>query len=929
MKEGSAIEGTVVAHYRILSRIGSGGMGEVYLARDTNLERSVALKILPRDISLNKERVARFVQEAKTASGLNHPNIITIHEVGQAGEVMYIATEFIEGETLRAYMNTSSLTVSEALDIAIQVASALAAAHEAGVVHRDIKPENLMIRRDGIVKVLDFGVAKLTDAHAVDRDAQTINLVQTAPGTLLGTAAYMSPEQARGREMDGRTDVWSLGVVLYEMVAGQIPFEHETASDVIAAILKTEPPPLSAVVEDVPLELERITGKALEKNQDERYQGIKDMVVDLRRLKKQLDFESELQSLNSGRISAIGGIKHSSGTYVPRAGSGSLHRSTVTQAEHATSSAEYLVSNIKKHKLSALAILSLLILGLAAGTYGLYRVASHSQAPGLHVMNVARFTATGKAIHAAISPDGNYVAHVSEDAGQQSVWIGQVAAASQVQIIPATTVRYEGLTFNQDGNFLFYVMSDKDNPRGALYQIPALGGAARKVLSDIQSPVGISADGKRFAFVRYASPKENSLIVSNADGSDEKKITTRTSPDFISTVAPSWSPDGTVIAYVYQNTSGGYYENVFGVRVADGVEAPITNQRWWNVGQTDWLSDGTGLVTSATEEAGSMAQVWYLPYKVGNARRLTSDLNGYADVNLTRDSTTLVSVRSDRLVNLWSIADMDFSKARQVTSGFERDDGMRGLSWTPDGRIVYRSVAGGEPNVWLMKADGTEQKQLTVNSSQNFDPVVSPDGRSIVWAARRTANTNLWRMDVDGGGAKQITNGVGEYFPSFIPDGKTILYTAYDPPSGFWSIWKVSAEGGTPTRLTDKESAISVVSPDGQTFACNYQDQAGGAYKIAIIPIGGGQPVKLFDIPGSFGRSLQWSSDGRAITYVNTHAGISNLWSQSVAGGSPRQLTDFKEQRIYGFAWSRDGKQLAISRGVVNNDVVLIKDFRP
>jgi Tol biopolymer transport system component len=643
-------------------------------------------------------------------------------------------------------------------------------------------------------------------------------------------------------------------------------------------------------------------------------------------LKKQLDFESELESLSSGRIS---GIKHSSGTFVPRAGSGSLQRTTITQPQNATSSAEYLVSNIKKHKISVLLVLGVLLLGLAAGVYGVYRIASRSKAPAFQVMNVTRFTATGKAVHAAISPDGNYVAHVSDDAGQQSVWMGQVAAAGQVQIVSPAPVRYEGLTFNRDGNFLYYVQSDKDTPRGALYQIPALGGSARKVLSDIQGPVGISPDGKRFAFVRYASPKENSLIVVNADGSDEKKIATRTSPDFISTVAPAWSPDGNMVAYVYQNTSGGYYENLISVRLADGVETPITSQHWWNVGQAQWLSDGTGLVASATEEAGSMAQIWYVPYKGGDAKRLTNDLNGYADVNLTRDSKMLVAVRSDRLVNLWSISDMDMTKARQVTSGVERDDGMRGISWTPDGRIAYRSVAGGEPNVWIMKADGSEQKQLTVNTTQNFDPTVSPDGRYLVWGARRTANTNLWRMDLDGGNPKQITNGVGEYLPSFTPEGKWILYTAYDPVSGFWSIWKISSDGGTPSRLTEKESAVSIVSPDGQSFACNYQDQPGAPYKIAIIPIGGGQPTKLFDIPGSFGRSLQWSTDGRSLTYVETQGGVSNLWSQNLSGGPPHQLTDFKEQRIFNFAWSRDGKQLAISRGVVNTDVVLIKDFRP
>jgi Tol biopolymer transport system component len=473
------------------------------------------------------------------------------------------------------------------------------------------------------------------------------------------------------------------------------------------------------------------------------------------------------------------------------------------------------------------------------------------------------------------------------------------------------------------------VQSDKDNPTGALFHVPVLGGVPRKILSDIQSPVTISPDAKQLGFVRYSSTKENSLVITNLDGGEVKRIATRTSPDFISSMPPAWSPNGSQIAYVYQNTSGGYYENVISVRVADGVEAPVTNQRWWQVGQIDWLFDGSGLIASATEDAGSLAQLWYLPYGGGDAKRLTSDLNGYTDVNLTRDSKTLAAVRSDRLVNVWLLAGLEADKARQITSGFGRDDGMRGLAWTPDGRIVYRSVAGGEPNVWIMKPDGSEQRQLTINSSQNFDPTVSPDGRFLVWGARYTGNTNLWRMDLEGGNPKQITRGVGEYFPDYTPDGKWILYTAYDPVSSVWSIYKVAEDGGTPVRLTEKESAISSVSPDGQFFACNYQDQGGVSYKIAIIPIGGGPPARIFDTPGSFGRTIHWTNDGRSLVYVVTQEGISNIWEQNSTGGSPKQLTDFKDQRIYGFAWSRDGKQLAISRGVVNSDVVLIRDFRP
>jgi Tol biopolymer transport system component len=605
-------------------------------------------------------------------------------------------------------------------------------------------------------------------------------------------------------------------------------------------------------------------------------------------------------------------------------------RTTTFPATHTTSSAEYIVSNIKRHKSYALVGLALFVVAIFATGYGLYRLASRTRAPGaLQTLKVTRFTATGKAIHAAISPDGKYVAHVADEAGLQSIWIGQVAAASQAQIIPPAAAHFRGLSFSRDGEFLYYVAADWDNEKGALFQVPVLGGPPRKLLTDIQSPITFSPDGKHLAFVRYASPKENVLIVSNFDGSEARELAKHSSPDFFSTMAPAWSPDGSLIACVYQNTSGGYYESVVGVSVADGTEAPITPQRWWQVGQVAWLADGKGLIASATEEAGSLPQLWYLPYKGGAAKRITNDLNGYVDVSLTADSKTLVSVRSDRLVNVWLATGSDPGTPKQITSGTERDDGMRGLSWTPDGKLVYRSVAGGEPNVWIMAVDGTGQRQLSINTSQNFDPVVSPDGRFVVWGSRRTGNTNLWRMDIDGGNPKQLTTGAGDYFPDYSPDGKWILYTAYDPVSSFWSVWKVAADGGTPVRITDKESALPSVSPDGKVFACNYEDVAGAGYKIAIIAFEGGPPVKMFDIPGSFGRTIHWTPDGRALTYVDTRGGVSNIWLQNSAGGVPKQLTDFKDQRIFGFAWSREGKQLAISRGVVNSDVMLLRDFRP
>src|SRR2546428_6849755 len=289
--------GTRLGRYEIRSKIGEGGMGELYLAQDTNLDRKVALKILPADVAAHQDRMKRFVQEAKTASALNHPNIITIHEIDQTDSVHFIATEFIDGETLRQRMRNAPMKLSDVLDVSAQIASALSAAHAVGIVHRDVKPENVMLRRDGIVKVLDFGLAKLTERvppDSVDTEAPTS--VKTDPGTVVGTAIYMSPEQARGLQVDARTDIFSLGVVVYEMVAGRLPFEGSTSNEVLASMLsEKESQPLARYSREAPVELERIVSKGLRKEREQRYQTTKDLLLDLQSLKQQLDFEARLE----------------------------------------------------------------------------------------------------------------------------------------------------------------------------------------------------------------------------------------------------------------------------------------------------------------------------------------------------------------------------------------------------------------------------------------------------------------------------------------------------------------------------------------------------------------------------------------------------------------------------------------------------------
>jgi serine/threonine protein kinase/tetratricopeptide (TPR) repeat protein len=358
-----------ISHYRILAKLGAGGMGVVYLAEDMKLGRKVAIKVLSHEFTTNRDRLHRFEQEASAASNLNHPNILTIHEVGVDDGRHYIATEFIDGSTLRRKAAAQHLEIPEILDIAVQVASALEEAHSAGIVHRDIKPDNIMVRRNGYVKVLDFGLAKLTetvDRSPSDAEASTRVLVQTDAGVVMGTSHYMSPEQARGKPVDARSDIWSLGVVIYEMVAGRTPFEGETSTDVIVAITQKEPPPLARFAPNVPAELEWIVMKALRKDRDERYQTTKELLTDLRRLKQRLEFETELErsagpdSATRSRISA---------PTLPTTPEHAV-RTEVKTISH-VSSAEYIANGIKRHKIAA--VVALLLIVASASAFYFYR----------------------------------------------------------------------------------------------------------------------------------------------------------------------------------------------------------------------------------------------------------------------------------------------------------------------------------------------------------------------------------------------------------------------------------------------------------------------------------------------------------------------------------------------------------------------------
>ncbi len=906
----SIAAGTKLGRYEIRAKIGEGGMGEVYLAEDTQLHRKVALKILPTEVAANRDRMRRFNQEATSAAALNHPNIAHIYEIGEADGVHFIAMEFIDGVTLRLRLKRG-MRLGDALDVTTQIASALAAAHRAGIIHRDLKPENAMLTAEGYVKVLDFGLAKLTEHPAANSAAST--LINTDPGMIIGTAQYMSPEQARGLDMDARTDIWSLGVVLYEMITGRTPFEGATKSDMIASILEREPRPLTSHSPDLPTELWRIVKKALRKDQEERYQTIKDLGLDVKNLRREMELEAELEysaqptlisgTATSGRRSALSGAAPAT-----------------IEGSHPASSAEYIASEIKRHKTGFLVAFGVIVLALAVLGFGIYKYVSRLSAPSAP-MKLTRLTTNGKAGFSAISPDGRYVIHTVRDAGGESLWMRQVATLSSVQIVPPSDKWFMGATFSPDGNYIYYVAGEKGSEISSLFQIAVLGGAPKKLIDDLATPITISPDGKQAAFIRSDISKgEDSLIIASLDGAGERKLVTRKPPNYFVTYegAPAWSPDGKSIVYAsYIQGKGNLYQtNVFGVNIADGTEKALpSSQKWDWIDCLAWLRDGSGLLINAIELGGQSSQIWQLS-SGGEARRITNDLNNYSGIDLTADSNTLVTSQFNRTSNIWIAPGGDSSRARQITSGTTN---YRSLESTPDGKLVFELGS----DIWTIEADGSGQKQLTFEGRNNRMPSVCASGY-IVYSSNRQGGRRIWRMNLDGSNQKQLTSGDMENFPNCSPDGKWVIYA--NGSSGVQTVWKVPIDGGNAVQLTDRFSGRPIISPDGKLIAIKYvNDPSSRKIVMALIPFEGGEPVKLLDISGFF---VHWSHDGRALQYIDSRGGSSNLWSQPIDGGPPKQLTDFKGDTLFSFAWSTDGKQLAVSRGVDAEDVVLINNFR-
>ncbi|MDQ4122787.1 MAG: protein kinase [Acidobacteriota bacterium] len=928
--------GKKIGRYEIRKKIAAGGMGEVYLAHDEQLDRSIALKILSGEFSLDESRRIRFRQEARAASALNHPNIITIYEIGETDEGTFLATEFIEGETLRDYLKRHPFSLARALKVAEQVANALAAAHAAGIVHRDIKPENIMIRQDQIVKILDFGLAKPVLRNA-DGSIRSGEFAQTTPGIVVGSVRYMSPEQARGLAIDERTDIWSLGVVLYEMLTGRQPFNGETASDTLAAVIYKEPEPLAQFLPNAPAELQRIVRKALRKEPEERYQNIKDFALDLKNLLYEI--EHEISAENKTQPLPAFFVDNTSAPNRIHQTSSTNHPTQVSVAPVA-SSAEYLVTQVKTHKWQTIVASIGIIVLLSAISFGFYRWMKveplAAAVPRFEKTQISRVSTDGKAIMPAISPDGKYVAYLSGDMGSRSLVVRQVATDSVVTIGQPNPYMYRGITFTPDGNYIYYVQLTGDNSLGTLYQVPTLGGTPKKLIEDVDTGVSFSPDGKRLAFIRHV-PKEHNdwVITANSDGTNVQQLAAskNTEFNFFLRVSPQWSPDGSKILVAGGKIEGGEADGMqLGeISVADGKFNVFNPKKWKHIVDYTWVKDGSAILLTAKNSEEGTTQIWRFGYPNGELHPITNDLNNYGRIGLSADSASLVTLKNDVVSNLWSYLPQT-KELVQISSENRGADGESGLVETGNGKLLFTRFDDKAVNLWTTGTDGSNLQRLTNEARFNGHPVVSPDGRFIIFCSNRSGGARIWRMDADGGRAVPLTEenpNIGNYEPQITPDGKTVIFIRESKQEGNPVLMKVSVDGGTPTPILHEDKTVIMyprLSPDGKHLAFITFDPTTYKKSIRITEFDGeriGKTEREFDynLMNSFG----WSPDSKSLTYLSVE-GIPNLWRLPLDGSKPQPLTDFKSGRIFNYTWSRDGKRLFLSRGIVSNDLVLIRD---
>ena len=909
-------------------------MGEVYLAQDTKLDRKVALKVLPAELATHGDRMRRFVQEAKAAAALNHPNIAHVYDIGESDGIHFIAMEFVEGHTLRTLIHSKQTDLSKLLRYLQHAAEGLAKAHAAGIVHRDLKPDNIMITREGHAKILDFGLAKLIEQrshplveHPVESEIATAVFQQhSTPGAILGTVGYMSPEQAQGKtaEIDHRTDIFSFGCILYEAITRHKAFEGKDAIDSLNKIIREPAAPISTFNPTAPNDLQRIVRRCLAKDAEERYQTIKDVAIEIKEVRRDLQKAPGIDT-TAGTVTTA--IREAVSTHTASTSS------SLSPTSH-PSSAEYIVAQVSRHKTVVAILLALIVVGLIGGGYAIYRLAK-PDLPEIVSMGgqmTAQRLVTGEPYVsvASISPDGKYAAYAVSKNSTVSLHVRQVSTGGDREIVaPIADGDIDATVFSPDGEVVYYTLYHRAlDPLGTLYQVPVIGGREpKKIIENLSNIISFAPDGKRFVFRREDSKSDESmLMIGSLEGGEPRLLAKRSGKETFFGV-PAWSPDGTKIVCGAGAITGGLKATLVEILAEGGNEKPITKYVWYGeIFRPTWLKDGSGLLVNARERPNSPSQIWRVSYPAGTVSRITNELTTYGQMSfgLTADSTTLVTAVTEESAKIWVASPTEGEgQFRKLTNG--KSDGLRGFNWTADGRVVYIAKSGDNDDIWITNVDGSGQKQLTSSTDIESDVVSSPDNRYIFFTSYRAGGVpHIWRMDVDGSNAKQLIRGDAlEHSPKVSPDGKWLVFGSFR--SGSPRTWKVPAEGGEPVQLNDLAFAARDFLPDGKVLYGNYFDDSVRRWRPALVSFETGQLVKVFDVPQ---RASSWvATDERTIIYSEERESVDNLWSMPIEGGTATQLTKFTSESIFGFKPSRDGKRFVMVRGTGSTEIVLIKGF--